>query len=82
MLNQLTTLSHIIFSIPSKKELSDFLEGLLSPKEILELSKRIEIIRLLKQGVSHRQIADTLGVGVATVSRGAKELHRGKFDYV
>lgn len=82
MMKQLITLTDIIFSISTKQELENFLEGILSPKEILELSKRIEIVQLLKKGVSQRQIADKLGVGVATVSRGAREVQRGKFNYV
>jgi len=61
-------------------EMSEFLEGILTPKEILELSQRIEIVKKLKKGEAQRQIASEVGVGIATVSRGSRELALGKFN--
>lgn len=66
----------------SKEDLVDFLEGILTPGEIEQISMRIKVIKLLKRKVPQQVIADDLGVGVATVSRGAKMLKEGRFDYV
>ncbi len=55
------------------------LEGLLTPSEMSEISKRLQIARLLKQGKTQREVARELGVGIATVTRGARELKAGKF---
>lgn len=66
----------------SEKEMNDFLEGILTPKEIQELVTRLEIVAMLKQGVRHHTIAEKLGVGVATVTRGSKELQQGRFKNV
>ncbi len=66
----------------SKVGLSRFLSGLLSPSELQELAKRLEIVRLLKQGLPQREIASRLGVGIATVTRGSRELKDGKFNNV
>ncbi len=75
-------LAKLFITIHSEKEMGEFLDGLLTPKEVLELSTRLEIVRRLKKGLPQRQIAEELKVGIATVSRGAKELQKGKFAYV
>ena len=63
----------------SREEMQDFLKAILTPKEQDELSKRIKIVKLLKTGVPQREIAYRLGVGIATVTRGAKELESPGF---
>jgi TrpR family trp operon transcriptional repressor len=50
------------------------LTDLLSPAEFLEISKRLQIFNRLKAGVPQRQIAEELGVGIATVTRGSRAL--------
>lgn len=57
-----------------KKVLSQFLEALLTPTELDELPKRLQIIKRLEAGKTHRNIASELEVGVGTISRGAREL--------
>ncbi len=66
----------------SEKQIQDFLIGILSPSELEQIITRLEIIRLLKKNVPQHEIAEKLGIGVATVSRGAKMLKEGRFDYV
>ena len=75
-------LASVLKKIHSEHELEDFLIGILTPKEIIELSRRVDIVRMLKQGVQHHIIAERLGVGVATVTRGSKELQKGRLSYV
>lgn len=57
-----------------KKVLADFLQALLTPAEMEELPKRLQIIKLLNAGYTQRQVASELEVAVATISRGAREL--------
>ncbi len=76
---QVNQLSVIFLQNKTQEDMSDFLEGILTPKEILELSQRIEIVKKLKAGIPQRQIAQEVGVGIATVSRGSREISRGKF---
>ena len=66
----------------TEAELRDFLLGILTPKEIDELSTRLNIVKRLKQGQRQQQIAKLLQVGVATVTRGSRELQRGRFKYL
>ena len=50
------------------------LRSLLTPSELNEISKRLQIFKLLEAGLPQRQIAETLGVGIATVTRGSRAL--------
>ena len=52
------------------------------PKEREELPTRIEIIKMLKKGIPQHQIAENLGVGIATVTRGSKEIQQGTFKVI
>ena len=66
----------------SKSEMIDFLKGILTPKEIDELAARLQIVKLLKKGLPHQEIARRLEVGVATVTRGSRELRIGRFKNI
>jgi len=66
----------------SKEKLENLLKGLLTPTEIEEFAERIRIVQLLKKGVPQHTIASELGVGVATVSRGAREIKLGNFNTI
>ena len=69
----------LIQSIKDEESLKDLLIGVTTPKERDELVKRIEIIKLLISGEPQKKIASDLGVGIATVTRGSKELSAGRF---
>lgn len=71
-----------IRALGTDKELLVFLEGILTPQELTDISVRLQIVKLLKQGLPQREIADKLGVGVATVTRGSKEIQLGRFNHV
>lgn len=57
--------------------MNELLSALLTEKEQSEFANRILIFALLQQGLPQREISEKLGVGIATVSRGAKayQLH-------
>jgi len=57
-----------------KKLLEEFFIDILTPQEFDDISVRFEIIKRLARGETHRSIADVLGVGIATVARGSREL--------
>ena len=58
----------------SADALDAFLEDILAPKEYKDIAMRLQIVRQLKEGRPHRDIAEDLGVGVATIERGARML--------
>lgn len=72
----------ILVDISSKEEMREFLLGLLTSKEREELASRVEIVKLLKQGIPQHTIAKQLNVGVATITRGSKELQKGRFSSI
>ncbi len=55
-------------------ELEQALHSLLTPSELSEISKRLQIFKLLAAGMPQRQIAEKLGVGIATVTRGSRAM--------
>ena len=69
----------LTYSIRDKKVLEDFLFGVTTDKERAELVQRVEIVKLRIAGEPQPKIASDLGVGIATVTRGSKELSQGRF---
>lgn len=69
-----TELIRHLLSIDDPAGMDAALESLLTPAEYQEISKRLQIFKLLNEGVAHRKIAEQLGVGIATVSRGSRAL--------
>ncbi|MFA5136391.1 MAG: Trp family transcriptional regulator [Patescibacteria group bacterium] len=68
--------------IRSTQEMEDFLHGILTPQECDEISTRLQVVKMLQKGIPQHKIAKNLGVGVATVTRGSKELGKGRFAYI
>lgn len=67
-----------IASINSSKEAQTLLGALMTPAELDEFSQRIQIFKRLLAGDTQRKISKDLGVSLATVSRGSRELKYGK----
>lgn len=69
----------LTYNTRDKKLLEDFLMGITTPHERQEIGQRIEIVKRLLKGTPHQEIAADLHVGVATVTRGSRELSKGRF---
>jgi len=52
-------------------------EDLLTPAEIVALGERWGIVKRLAAGESQRSVRDALGVSLATISRGSRQLRYG-----
>lgn len=63
-----------LLKINTPEEMEAALRQLLTPSEVVEVSKRQQIIEMLEAGVPQRKIAETVGVGIATVTRGSNYL--------
>lgn len=70
---------NIIYATRDRALLEDFLIGVTTDKERAEIAQRVEIIKRLIAGEPQAKIASDLGVGVATVTRGSKELSQDRF---
>lgn len=67
-------LIHYLLDTPDAEAMEQKLNALLTPNEISEMQRRLQIFALLEAGVSQRDIAKQLGVGIATVTRGSRAL--------
>lgn len=67
-----------------KKLLADFLVDLLTPREYDDIVLRWQIVKRLHKGIPQREIAKDLGVSIATITRGSRELldEKGGFQRV
>lgn len=72
----------VLLKMNTKQKMENFLQGILTPKELEEVPMRLQIIKMLKSDMTQHEIAEKLGIGVATVSRGSKEIQKGNFKYV
>lgn len=57
-----------------KKLMTEFLTDILTPTEFEALALRWQIVKKLNKGETHRSIAEDLGLGISTVTRGSREL--------
>ena len=72
----LNELTETILGFKTPEEILNFLNWILTPQEFEQLPVRLQIVKMLKKRVPQRKIAKTLGVGIATVTRGAKEVQK------
>lgn len=74
----------LLCRISDPKEMEAALDAILTPREADELENRLQIFRMLLQGIPQREIATRLNAGIATVTRGAAALRNTRFfdDYV
>ncbi|OGH33917.1 MAG: hypothetical protein A3J69_00455 [Candidatus Levybacteria bacterium RIFCSPHIGHO2_02_FULL_42_12] len=79
---ELLGLIEVLLKTQTQEGMYDFLQGILTPKELLEIPNRLAIVKLLKKGVSQHDIAEKLHVGIATVTRGSRELQKGRFQNI
>ena len=81
-MNKVGELIEAFFKNKTSTEMLDFLKGILTPRELDELTTRLQIVKLIKKGLPHQEIARRLKVGVATVTRGSREIRMGRFSRV
>ena len=67
----------VLASLDDPKDLNKLLWDLLTDSEIESIRERWTIVKLLADGESQRRVRDRVGVSVATVSRGSRQLQYG-----
>ncbi len=72
-------LINLLCSTNDPKLMDDLLSGLLTIQERDEIAVRLQIVKKLLAGEPQAKIAKDLGVGIATVTRGSRELKAGHF---
>lgn len=71
-------------SLETQDELYAFLEDICTIKEILDISQRLAVAKMLKQGASYTSITKETGASAATISRVSRcyEYGTGGYDTV
>lgn len=64
--------------LKSEKDLSNFIDDLLTEEEILDLAQRIKIGKLILDGKSYDEISEKVGTSTSTVSKIGQILKYGK----
>ena len=80
--NRLESLAETLLDIKKRSGMLDFLYGILTPGELEEIPTRLEIVKMIKAGISQHKIAKELSVGISTVTRGSRELKKGRFKNI
>ncbi|KKQ19481.1 MAG: Trp repressor [Candidatus Nomurabacteria bacterium GW2011_GWA1_37_20] len=70
-------LIEIIFKISKDKILlADFIKDILTPREFDNIGVRWQIVKRLAKGEHQTAIAENLHLGVATITRGSREMRK------
>jgi TrpR family trp operon transcriptional repressor len=65
----------VLYKISKDKALlNDFIKDLLTPREFDNIGVRFQIVKRIAKGEHHQTIAEDLHLGVATVTRGSREM--------
>lgn len=70
-----------VLSLKSKEDCELFFEDIATIKELLELSSRLEVAKMLDDGKVFNEISKETGASSATISRVNKCLHYGPGGY-
>jgi TrpR family trp operon transcriptional repressor len=74
---ELQDLARTLAQVSSAGEMSDFLHGILTPRERENIALRWKLVKLLETGKQQRVISEELGVSLCKITRGSRELKKG-----
>ena len=74
--NAFSELARVLAAGDNEEEIKAFLECLLTPSELSEITTRWALVRLIDEGMSQRKIAEKLGLSLCKITRGSKELKK------
>ena len=64
-----------IKKLDNEQDIKDFLTDLMTTKEVIDMAQRMQVVKLLKQGIVYTKIAELTGASTATISRVARALN-------
>lgn len=70
-----------VLSLKTREECYDFFKDVATVAEIQEMSRRLEVARMLSEGATYEEIVNHTGVSTATVSRVKRALDYGADGY-
>ncbi|MEH6446747.1 MAG: Trp family transcriptional regulator [Oceanospirillaceae bacterium] len=72
----------LLCDIDNHDEMAAALDILLTDKEQQDVDQRLQIFHMLETQVPQREISTKLGVGIATVTRGAKAMRTDSYKTI
>ena len=79
--DEVKNLYKAVVSLKSEEECMAFFEDLCTINEILSLSQRFEVAKMLREQKTYLEIADKTGASTATISRVNRSLNYGNDGY-
>ena len=80
--DQTDLLMKAVLQLQSEEDAYRFFEDICTIAEVKSMAQRIEVARLLRQGVTYQEIARETGASSATISRVNRALLYGADGYV
>jgi len=74
-------LCEAVLSLQTKEECYAFLEDICTIKEVLDISQRLTVAKMLRSGISYSTISAQTGASTATISRVSKCCEYGAGGY-
>ena len=71
-----TEIAQYLAGTDNPEKIQKFLESIMTPAELHDLGLRWELVKMLDQGMSQRQIAGELHVSLCKITRGSRELKK------
>ena len=78
---EVKTLFEAILTLQSMEECRSFFEDVCTVKELREISQRLQVAQMLREGTSYAVINAKTGVSTATISRVGRCLEYGPGGY-
>ena len=74
----LIALAEALVSVETAEEMERFLQEVLTPAELRDITLRWQLLDLLVQGIPQRKIADGLQISLCKITRGSRILKKQK----
>lgn len=70
-----------LLSLKTEEEIYSFLDDICTIKELLDISQRLSVAKMLRKGISYSAISKETGASTATISRVNKCCEYGEGGY-
>jgi len=80
-MDNLEELLQIFANVKDPKDMRKYFEELFTPSELIDFSKRWDLMKELYKGTSQRKIAKDLEVSFCKISRGSKILKKENSEF-
>ena len=80
-MNKLKEIATALAATGDEELIEAFLKSILTRNEVVDISSRWELVKLLDIGMSQRKISERLGLSLCKITRGSKELKKPRSPF-